>query len=80
MKYLKSERRNGVRTASEDEEVDQEYFDRFTSLETRRWFENLGGTEEMRRNRSGVIYLKSTSPDGDEVREVVFTPIPEVTQ
>jgi hypothetical protein len=77
MRYIKSEARNGVRTADEDEIVDQEFVDRYTSRETRGFFEALGGTEYMRRNKSGVIYCKSTSPDGLEVHEVAFTPVVE---
>lgn len=79
MKYLMSESRNGERTSKEDHEVDEVYVERFTSRETREFFERLGGTEEYRK-RDGRIYLKATSPDGETVREVVFTPIPEVTQ
>jgi hypothetical protein len=74
MKYLMSERVNGERKP--DETVTAEFVQNFTSKGTREFFENLGGTEVMRRRRDGVIYTKSTSPDGETVREVVFTPLP----
>lgn len=76
MKYLMSESYNDERDPSEDREVDDEFVRRFTSLETRRWFEGLGGTEKKRVNASGVIYCESTSPDGETVRKVAFTPVP----
>jgi hypothetical protein len=74
VRYLKSTRINEVREP--DEEVDEDYVERFVGKETLDWFRNLGGTEEVRR-RQGRTYVKSTSPDGKEVRETVFTPIYE---
>jgi hypothetical protein len=75
MRYLKSTRLNGVRQP--DEEVDEDYVQRYVGKETLQWFRNLGGSEEVRRRSGGVIVVKSTSPDGKEVRETVFTPLPE---
>lgn len=72
--YTKSERINGVRVKSEDEVVTEEFVRTFTSAETRRFFASLGGTETFGKHPSGVIYLLSTSPNG-EIHETVFTPL-----
>lgn len=76
MKYLKSTALNGVRDRP-DEEVDEDYVQRFLGKETLEWFRNLGGTEEVHRRSGGVISVKSTSPDGEQVRLTVFTPVRE---
>lgn len=59
----------------DEEVVDEEYVRCYTDLEARRFFINLGGHEQMRKNKDGTIVCKSTSPDGKEVRVVRFTPV-----
>lgn len=73
-RYLKTEQVNGVRLP--EEEVSEEFVENFTSKATRTFFENLGGQETLR-VRHGRYLCKSISPDGETVREVLFTPIIE---
>lgn len=59
--------------------VDFEFVQSYADIETRRFFINLGGTEERRKSKTGVITIKSVSPADDngvvEVRTVKFTPV-----
>lgn len=75
MRYLKSSKLNEVREP--DEVVDADFVARFVGRETLDWFRNLGGSETVKRYRDGRIFVTSTSPDGDEQRLTLFTPLPE---
>lgn len=72
MQYNMSEEINGVRQP--DRVVTEEFFKNFTSLEARKFSENLGGKETIRR-KGLEVYCTSTSPDGDYVRKAVFIPV-----
>ena len=71
-KYVMREMINGVRLA--DTEVNEEYVKNFTSPAAREFFENLGGSETLRRTKDG-IHVRSVSPDKSRIRSVLFTPI-----
>lgn len=57
------------------ETVSAEYVASYTAIEARRFFIDLGGSEEMRKTKAGVITVKSTNPDRTECRVVRFTPV-----
>lgn len=57
------------------ETVDADWVQRFIDIDARRFFINLGGTEEYSKSKAGVIRCKSTSPDRETVRVVRFTPV-----
>lgn len=59
----------------EEKQVDAEFVENYTSLQTREFFTNLGGTERMSRDNKGVIRCKSVSPDGRRTTVTIFTPI-----
>lgn len=66
---------SGARTGRLDGEVvDEEFVESFTSIEARRFFINLGGSEQMTKTKTGIITVKSTDPNG-ESRTVKFTPV-----
>lgn len=64
-----------VREPPEEKQVDAEFVENYTSLQTREFFTNLGGTERMSRDNKGVIRCKSVSPDGRRTTVTIFTPI-----
>jgi hypothetical protein len=70
---------NGVEQNLHGEVVNGEFVDAYTTLATRAFFINLGGTEEMRRTKGGVIVCKSVSPPHEDgthtVREARFIPL-----
>lgn len=74
-RYLVEDTFNGEPGRLDGDTVDEEFVHNFTAIETRRFFINLGGHEQMRKNKDGTITCKSVSPDGKEVREVRFTPV-----
>jgi len=77
MRYLVREKVNGQVTAMDGETVDEEWVERYTEIDARRFFINLGGTETLRRDRDGSIICRSTSPDRKITRQVKFIPISE---
>ncbi len=70
-----SDMRNGKPDRLHEAVVDHEFVLSFTGIETRRFFINLGGIEQMRKTKTGMIVLKSTNPDRSECRETRFVPI-----
>ena len=74
MNYLKTETVNGAAVPERTETVDEAWVERYTSA--RGFFEGLGGTEVHTHDPdTGVITVKSTSPDRAVVRFVTFTPV-----
>ena len=74
-RYTVCDEANGENGRMHGEVVDQDWVERYMGLDTRRFFINLGGTEQYRKTKSGIIACRSVSPDGKTVREVKFIPI-----
>lgn len=76
--YRVSEQENGEPGRMDGETVDQDWVTRYIDIDARRFFIDLGYTEEMRKTKSGIITCRSIRPD-KTVREMRFIPIREVS-
>ena len=71
MNYLMTIINGEVET--ENKKVDQQFYDNYTSLKTRKFFKSLGGKETLK-HLSDHSLLRSVSPDGLIKKSVLFYP------